>query len=99
MLGAAELQGAAVAPVELKEIGRLHQHVVELEEGQRLFVLQPAAHEFQCDHLVDREVHPVVAQELDVAELLQPIGVVGHHRVGGLVAESEERAERLADAR
>ena len=98
LLGAAELQGAAVAPVQLDEVGCLHQHVVELEESQRLLGLQPAADELQGDHLVDGEVHAVLAQEVDVAQPVQPLGVVAHHRVGGVATEAQERLEGPADA-
>ena len=42
---------------------------------------------------------PDVAQEIDVVELGEPIGVVGHDRVVLAVAEADEMRERLADAR
>ncbi len=87
-----------MAPVQFQEIGRLHQHVVELQERQRLFVGQPGLDELKGQHAVEREVHPVVAQELDVAELLEPLGVVGHDRFGGPVAETQERGEGPLDA-
>ncbi len=98
LLRSAELQGAAVAAVQFQEVGRLHQHVVELEEGQRLFVGQPGLDELEGHHAIDGEVHAVVAQELDVAQLLQPLGVVGHDRVGGPVAEPQERVKGPFDA-
>ena len=42
---------------------------------------------------------PDVAQELDVVELREPVGVVGHDGVMLAVAEADEMGERLADAR
>ena len=41
---------------------------------------------------------PDVAQEIDVVELGEPIGVVGHDGVALAVAEADEMGERLADA-
>ena len=41
---------------------------------------------------------PDVAQELDVAERVEPVGVVDHHRVGRPVAEGQEPLEHAADA-
>ena len=39
-----------------------------------------------------------VAQELDVVELGEPVGVVGHDRVVLALAEADEMGEGLADA-
>ena len=40
----------------------------------------------------------VIAQEIDIAELVEPIGVVDHHRVVGAVAEAQELAKHRLDA-
>ncbi len=42
---------------------------------------------------------PDVAQKVDVLELRQPVGVVGHDCVMLALAEADEMRERLADAR
>ena len=40
----------------------------------------------------------VIAQEIDIAELVEPIGVIDHHRVVGAVAEAQELAKHRLDA-
>jgi hypothetical protein len=68
LVGAAHLQGAAVAPVQLDEVVGLQDHVVELDERQFLLALEPQLHRIHRQHAVDREVPADVAQELDVVE-------------------------------
>ena len=97
LVGAAHLQHAAMAAFQLQEVHRLHQHVVELEEGHRLFAFEPVLDAVEGEHAVDREVHAVVAQELDVAELREPLVVVDHDRVGRPVAEGQELLEGALD--
>ena len=98
LIGAAHLQGTAQPAVQLDEVGRLHRHVVELEEAHRLLAFQPQFDAVESQHPVDREVHAVVAQELDIAEPLQPLGIVQHHRLRRPVAELQELGEGLLDA-
>src|SRR5262249_32875547 len=62
LVGSAHLQNAAVALVQLHEIVGLQNHVVEFEEGQGLLALEPQLHRIECEHLVDGEVAPDVAQ-------------------------------------
>ena len=69
LVGAAHLQAAAVAPVELDEIVGLQDHVVEFEERQRLLALEPQLDRIHRQHAVDREMPADIAQELDVVEL------------------------------
>ncbi len=40
-----------------------------------------------------------VAQQRDVAERIQPIGIVGHQGIRRAIAEAQERLEAEADAR
>ena len=68
LVGAAHLQHAAVALVQLDEIVGLQDHVVEFEERQFLFALEPHLHRVEGEHAVDREVAADVAQEVDVVE-------------------------------
>jgi len=98
LVRAAHLQHAAMGAVQLQEVDRLHQHVVEFEEGHRLLALEPQLDRVEGQHPVDREVHAVVAQELHVAELAQPRVVVDHDGVGRPVAEGQELGEHLLDA-
>ena len=99
LVGPAHLQRHPIALVELGEIVSLQAHVVELEEGKLLLALKPQLDRIHGQHAIDREMPPDVAQELDVVELGEPVGVVGHDRVGLAVAEADEMRERLADAR
>ena len=85
-----------VAARQLQEIVGLHHHVVELEQRQRLLALQPQLHRIEGEHAVDGEMRAEIAQERDVAELVQPLGVVDQQRAAG--AEVEELGERPLDA-
>ena len=86
-----------MAAVQLQEVHRLHQHVVELEEGHRLFALQPQLDRVEGQHPVDGEMGAVVAQEFDVAVVRQPVVVVDHDGVGRAVAEGQEFLEHASD--
>ena len=98
LVGAAHLQHAAVAAVELDEVVGLQDHVVEFEERQFLLALEPQLHRIEGEHAVDREVAADVAQEVDVVERVQPVGIVGHDRVAAGILEFEELGENGADA-
>ena len=63
LVRAAHLQEAAVAAVELQEVVGLQDHVVELEEAQRLVAVEPRLDALEGQHPVDREVPADVAQE------------------------------------
>ncbi len=63
-----------------------------------MLALEPQPHRIHRQHPVDREVSPDVAKKLDVVQLGEPIGVVGHDGVVLAVAEAHETRERLADA-
>ena len=88
----------AVALVEFGEIVGLQAHVVELEERELVLALEPELDRIHRQHAVDRKMPADVAQEVDVVELGQPFGVVGHDRVVLALAEADEMREGLADA-
>ena len=88
-----------MGPGELQEVVGLQDHVVELQERQRLLAIQAQLHRVEGQHAVDREMPAEVSQKLDVVELVEPIGVVGHDRVARAVAEAEELTEDALDAR
>ena len=90
MIAAAELQRAALGPEQVQEVVRLEQHVVELDERQALL---PALLEaLGGEHPVHGEVHANVAEELDVVQRREPVGVVDHQ--GAVEAlELQEPAE------
>ena len=73
---AAELHVAAVFLEEMVKVIGLHDHVVELQEGQPLLHALLVA--LSPQHIVDREAGAHVPQEVDVVELEQPVGVVHH---------------------
>ena len=81
LIGAAHLQHAAVTPVQLDEIVGLQDHVVEFEKRQFLLPLEPQLHRIERQHAVDGEVAADVAQEVDIVERVEPVGIVGHDGV------------------
>jgi hypothetical protein len=87
-----------MAARQLHEIVGLQDHVVELDEGQLLLPVEAQADRVEGQHAVDREVPADVAQELDVVELRQPLGVVDHEGVRLTLAETEEPGEHGGDA-
>ncbi len=99
LVRAAHLQDADVALVEFHEVVGLQDHVIEFEEGERLIALEPELHRIHGQHAVDREVPADVAQQRDIEQRVEPVGVVGHHRIGLAAAERKIVAEALADAR
>ena len=62
---------------------------------ERLLAVEAQLHRIEREHAVDREVPAYVAQELDVVDLQQPVGVVGHDGVVRAVTEAEVPRERL----
>ena len=97
LVRAAHLQVAAVALGQLDEIVGLQQHVVEFDEGQLLVALEAKLHRIHGQHAVDREMPAHIAQELDVVERRQPLGVVEHQRRGRAAAELQEASEHALD--
>ena len=84
---------------QLEKVVGLEDHVVELQEAQRLLAVEAEAHAVEGQHPVDREVRAHVAQQRDVAERVEPVGIVDQERAGAAVAEAEEAVERAPDAR
>src|SRR5690606_40405012 len=77
------------------EVVGLEQLVVELEEAERDLGVEAVAVGLDRDHAVDGEVPADVAEELDVLELEQPVGVVEHDGVVGGAGRSEEHTSEL----
>ena len=98
LVGASHLQHASLAPRKLEEIIGLQDHVVEFEEGERLLAVESQLHRIETQHAVDGEMHTIVAQEIDVVEMIQPVSIVDHPRIRGAIAEIEKPPEHLADA-
>ena len=95
----AHLQPATVTPGQLDEVVSLQHHVIEFEEGEGLVSVEAQFDRFEPQHAVDREMPAVVAQERNVAEFVEPVGVVHHDGVAGAIAEGKEIGENLLDAR
>ena len=98
LVGAAHLQHAAGALVQFDEVVGLQDHVVEFEERQLLLAIEPHLHRVEAQHAVDREVPADVAQEIDVVERIEPVGVVGHDGIAARSLELQELREDRADA-
>ena len=58
------------------EVVGLHDHVVELQEGQALFHALLVA--LSTEHVIDREAGADLPQEFDIIEVQQPVGIVDH---------------------
>ena len=65
---------------------------------KRLVALEPKPDAVLGQHPVDREMAPDIAQQRDVAQLVEPVGIVDHDGVARAVAEVEEFREDRADA-
>jgi len=61
------------------EIIALHDHVVELQEAQTLLHTLLVA--LGTEHIVDAEAAAYLAQQLDIVQGLQPLGVIQHQRL------------------
>ena len=96
LIVAAALQRHVVAVVELQEVVGLHQHVVELQEGQA--ALQALLVALRRQHAVDGEQRAHVPQEVDVIQIPQPVRVVHDLRAVGLgFIEIQEALHLLFD--
>ena len=60
------------------EVVALHNHVVKFQEAEPLLHALFVA--FRGQHPVDAEAGTHLAQQLDVVQVHQPVGVVEHHR-------------------
>ena len=88
-----------VALVEFDEVVGLQHHVIEFDERKFLLAIEPQFHRIERQHAVDREMPADVAQEIDVVERVQPVGIVRHHGVAAMAAlEFQELREDRADA-
>ena len=76
------------------EVIALHDHVVELQEAQTLFHALFVA--LGAQHVVHGEARADFAQELNVVERLEPLGVVKHERLA--VREVDEALHLALEA-
>ena len=83
---AAELHVAAVLLEHVVEVIGLHDHIVELQEGQALFHALLIA--LGPKHIVDGEAGAHLPQQFHIVQVQQPVGVVEHH--GLALAELDE---------
>ena len=94
LIVAAHLQTAAVVLKELQEVVALHQHVVELQEGQA--ALQTLLVALGRQHAVDGKQRADIADEIDIAQAAQPVGVVDDQRL--VVAKLDKAGQLRLDA-
>ena len=91
---AAELHIAAVVLEHIVEVVALHDHVVELKEGQALLHALLVA--LGTQHIVDGEAGAHIAQQLDIVQVQQPVGIVQHQ--GLALREVDELLHLLLEA-
>ena len=91
---AAELHVAAIVLEQVVEIVALHDHVVELQEGEALFHALLVA--LGTQHVVHREAGAHISQQFHVIQLHQPLGIVQHQ--GLALAKVDEPAHLLFEA-
>ena len=99
LVGPAHLQATGGAARQFQKIVGLQDHIIEFEEAERLFAVEPQLDRIEAEHPVDREMLADVTQERDIFELVEPVGIVDHHRVGRAIAEGQEAFEHALDAR
>ena len=100
LVGAAELEFAAVVLVEVEEVVALHELVGELGEGHAFtaFGGQSFFDGVLGHHVVDGDVLAYVADEVDEGVVLHPVVVVDEESgVGCVGVEVEEAFELLLD--
>ena len=85
-------------PVEDQEVIGLENHVVEFKERQGLFPVESGLHRFECKHPIHREMAPDLAQKGNVAETVEPFGIVQHQGIIRTVAERQVARKDLPDA-
>ena len=76
------------------EVVALHDHVVELKEGQALLHALLVA--LGTQHVIHAEAGADLAQQLDVVQVQQPVGVVQHHSLA--VTELDEALHLTLEA-
>ena len=88
---AAQLELAAVLAEEHQKVIRLHEHIVEFEEGEPLLHAGTVA--LRREHLVDGEIRADLAQKVDVIEVEEPVGIVDDD--GAVLALETDEARHL----
>ena len=97
LIRAAELQNTVHAAAELQEVVGLEHHIVEFQKAQWLLAIQTQLHAVKAHHAVDRHVGSVIPQELDVFQIVQPVGVVEHDCIAGAVAKGQKLRKHVLD--
>ena len=95
----AHLKRHAVAFMQRDEVIGLETHVVEFEERQLVLTLEAQLDGIHRQHAVDREMAADLAQEIDVVEAGEPLGIIGHDRIGLALAEVQEFRKGSPDPR
>ena len=98
LIAAAHLQPGALFLRQVTEVVPLQDHVVEFEEGHRLFALEAQTNRIEAQHPVDGEMRADLLQHFDVAQTAEPVLIVDHDRIGRAVAEGQQSFEDGPDA-
>ena len=91
---ATHFQLQIVATMKLQEVIGLHNHVVELQEGQALFHTVLVA--LSCQHTVNSKMRSYIPQQLNVVQLAEPISVVDNQSL--VIAEIKKSSHLLLEA-
>ncbi len=80
--------------MQFPEVVALHNHIVEFKKGQALF---PTLFEAFCSkHTVNGKVYTNLAQQLNIVQIQQPVGVIGDN--GFVFTEVNKTAHLLFEA-
>ena len=86
-----------MSPVQLNKVIGLKDHVVELKKRELLLTIKAQLDGLETKHAVNREVASDITQEVDIIQLIQPLGIVGHQGCIVAFTKVQELAEHGSD--
>ena len=91
------MESTARAARQFHKVIGLKDHIIEFEESERLLPIKAQLDRIKRQHAVDREMAANVAQQFDIAQLIEPICVIDHDCIGRAVAKGQEALKNPAD--